>query len=115
MICAHALAELYSVLTKIPEGLSPAAARLTVANVPNRVRVVPPTIGAYQAAIDRCAQRSLRSGSVFDALHLVAAERKGAAALITFNRDDFARLSQGDTLRIIVPPDPPLVDFTVLP
>lgn len=28
MVCAHALAELYSVLTKIPEGLSPVAARL---------------------------------------------------------------------------------------
>ncbi|HKO92114.1 MAG TPA: type II toxin-antitoxin system VapC family toxin [Polyangiaceae bacterium] len=115
MVCAHALAELYSVLTKIPEGLSPIAARLAVANVPNRIRVVPLTVGAYRAALDRCAERSLRSGSVFDALHLVAAERKGATALVTFNRDDFARLSEGDTVRVVVPPDPPSVDFTVLP
>jgi predicted nucleic acid-binding protein len=111
MLCTHALAELYSVLTKIPEGLSPAAAQLVVAAVPNRIRVAPLTLVAYQSAVERCAHRALKSGSVFDALHLVAAEQKGAGALLTFNPDDFVRLVAGNSPRILVPPDPPSSDL----
>lgn len=110
--CAHALAELYSVLTKIPEGLTPAAARVAVMNIPNRIRVLPLTPSAYQVAVNRCAERSLRSGSIFDALHLVAAERKGASVLLTFNPDDFMRLSEGGTPKVIAPPEPPSIDVT---
>jgi predicted nucleic acid-binding protein len=110
--CVHALAELYSVLTKIPEGLPPAAARLAVTNIPNRMRVVPLTASAYQVAVNRCADRSLKSGSIFDALHLVAAERKKASVLLTFNPEDFIRLSEGGTPTIVAPPEPPTVDLT---
>jgi predicted nucleic acid-binding protein len=114
IVCAHALAELYSVLTKIPEGLSPTAAQLVVANVPNQFRVTPLTIAAYRVAVERCAQRALKSGSVFDALHLVAAEGKGAGALLTFNPGDFERLTDGDGPKIVLPPDPPSADLAKL-
>lgn len=114
--CAHALAELYSVLTKIPEGLTPAAARVAVMNIPDRIRVLPLTPSAYQVAVNRCAERCLlaplRAGSIFDALHLVAAERKGASVLLTFNPDDFMRLSEGGTPKVISPPEPPSIDVT---
>jgi hypothetical protein len=73
---------------------------------------MPLTVGAYQAAIDRCAERSLKSGSVFDAIHLIAAERRAAGVLLTFNPEDFARLREGDSVRIVVPPDPPSIDLT---
>ena len=107
VLSTHALAELYGVLTRIPGGLSPEEAQLTVSNLPNRMRVVPLTTGAYLAAIERCSARALKSGSVFDALHLITAERSRAAALLTFNPNDFTRLAQGERPKIVVPLAPP--------
>jgi predicted nucleic acid-binding protein len=114
MVCAHALAELYSVLTKLPNGLTPAEANVVASNIRRRVRVVVPTLGTYLAAIERCSSRSLRSGAVYDALHLIEAERAGASMLLTFNPDDFVRLAEGERLKIVVPPDPPSIDVTGL-
>ena len=107
IVSTHALAELYGVLTRIPRGLSPAEAQVTVSNLPNRMRVVPLTVGAYMAAIERCGSRALKSGVIFDALHLIAAERSGAQALLTFNASDFTRLARDESLKIVVPSAPP--------
>jgi predicted nucleic acid-binding protein len=113
MVSAHALTEVYSVLTKVPNGLSPAEARVVVSTIRRRVRVVLPTLQTYLAAIERCSVRALKSGAVYDALHLVEAEREGASILLTFNRDDFTRLAEDDRLAIVVPPDPPSTDATI--
>jgi len=51
--------------------------------------------------------RALKSGAVFDALHLIAAERARADALLTFNPNDFSRLAQGERPKIVVPSAPP--------
>ena len=107
IVCTHALAELYAVLTRIPGGLSPAEAQVTVSNLRNRLRVAPLTAGSYVAAIERCGTRALKSGVIFDALHLVAAERSGAAALLTFNPGDFTRLAEAHSPMIVVPSGPP--------
>lgn len=107
IVCTHALAELYGVLSRIPGGLSPDEARVTVSNLPNRMRVAPLTVGAYIAAIERCSARSLKSGSVFDALHLIAAERSRAEVLLTFNPNDFTRMTEQDGPKIVVPSAPP--------
>lgn len=85
MVCGHALAEMYSVLTKLPNGLSPAEALVVVGTIGSQVSVVGPTTLTYVAAIERCSSRSLKSGAVYDALHLVEAERAGADLLLTFN------------------------------
>ncbi len=58
-------------------------------------------------AIERCSARALKSGVIFDALHLIAAERSGAEVLLTFNPGDFSRLAQGERPKIIVPSAPP--------
>ena len=113
MVCAHALTEVYSVLTKVPNGLSPAEARVVVSTIRRRVRVVVPTLQTFLAAIERCSTRALRSGAVYDALHVVEAEREGASILLTFNRDDFTRLVDDDRIAIVVPPDPPSTDVKV--
>ncbi|HKY38344.1 MAG TPA: PIN domain-containing protein [Polyangiaceae bacterium] len=84
MVCAHALAEVYSVLSKLSGGLSPAAARVLVSRVARQMRVVTPLPESYLAATERCASRGLKSGVVFDALHLIEAERTGADVLLTF-------------------------------
>jgi predicted nucleic acid-binding protein len=61
----------------------------------------------YRAAVRRCSERGLRSGALFDALHLVSAERRKVDALVTFNRADFERLLADGSPRLVVPPDPP--------
>ena len=61
----------------------------------------------YDEALQRCTDRGFFSGVVFDALHLVGAERAGADALVTFNGADFVRLAIPTSPRIIIPPDPP--------
>jgi predicted nucleic acid-binding protein len=71
--------------------------------------VVPLTIALYVAALDRCSSRGLRSGAIFDALHLAAAEAGGAEAVLTFNMGDFTRLSAAGGPRIVEPPDPPAI------
>jgi predicted nucleic acid-binding protein len=103
LVSTHALAELYGVLTRIRGGLSPEEAQLTVGNLPNRMRVTPLTTGAYMTAVERCSARARKSGAVFDALHLIAAERARADALLTFNPGDFTRLAQGERPKIVVP------------
>jgi predicted nucleic acid-binding protein len=107
LVATHALAELYGVLTRLRGGLSPEEAQVTVSNLPNRMRVVPLTTGAYMAAVERCSTRALKSGSVFDALHLIAAERSRADVLLTFNPGDFTRLAHGEHPKIVVPSAPP--------
>lgn len=64
MVCGHALAEMYSVLTKLPNGLSPPEALVVVGTIGSQLRVMGPTTQTYVAAIERCASRSLtvRSG-----------------------------------------------------
>jgi hypothetical protein len=68
---------------------------------------VAPRAATYPAAVTRCNARSLRSGAVYDALHLITAELESADLLLTFNVGDFARMSEPDGPRIIAPPDPP--------
>jgi predicted nucleic acid-binding protein len=65
----------------------------------------------YLDAMDRCASKGLRSGAVFDAIHLAAAEGAGVGALVTFNLVDFTRLATAASPKILAPPDPPAVVF----
>ncbi|AGP41720.1 hypothetical protein BE04_50795 [Sorangium cellulosum] len=71
------------------------------------VRPVDPSV--YDEAMQRCTDRQLSSGVLFDALHLVAAEHAGANALVTFNGPDFLRLAAPTSPCIVIPPDPPEV------
>ncbi len=106
----HALAETWSVLTRIPlkprlsgEEALQALDRLqergfTAIDLPGEV---------YDTALQRCADAGLSSGAVFDALHLVAAERAEADLLLTFNVKDFLRLVGEGSPPILAPPEPP--------
>lgn len=105
----HAYAETWAVLTVLP--MEPRLSGEVAAAVLNRlgrvVRFVAPSPDTYPAAVARCNARSLRSGAVYDALHLVTAEQESADLLLTFNVDDFARLAEPGAPRIVAPPDPP--------
>jgi predicted nucleic acid-binding protein len=113
MANAHALAEVWSVLTKLP--LSPPVDGRTVQAATLRIRekfrVEAMTPDVYNEAILRCTSRGLRSGAIYDALHLVSAERAAARAVLTFNESDFIRLALPDSPKIVVPPEPPAITF----
>jgi predicted nucleic acid-binding protein len=113
VVGAHALAEVWSVLTKLPVSppITAASARAAVGDILAGFEVVPPTVQIYVGALDRCASKGLRSGAIFDALHLATAEAAGAGALLTFNERDFTRLSIAGGPSIVVPPDPPAIIF----
>lgn len=105
----HAYAEAWAVLTALP--IDPRVSGEVAAAVLERVRrttlFVPPRAATYPTAVARCNARALRSGAVYDALHLVAAEGEAADIFLTFNVDDFVRLAEPDGPRIVAPPDPP--------
>jgi predicted nucleic acid-binding protein len=105
----HAYAEVWAVLTALP--IEPRVSGEVAAAVLDRVRgllrFVAPRAATYPTAVRRCTARGLRSGVIYDALHLVTAEGESAELFLTFNVDDFARLSEPNGPRIVAPPDPP--------
>lgn len=107
----HGIAETWSVLTRLPLS-PPISARLAeslLETLRTKFAVLSVSAKAYKDAIRRASEKSVRSGALFDALHLVTAEQAKASVLVTFNQGDFERLSKLGGPRIIVPPDPPHV------
>lgn len=107
----HAVAETWSVLTRLPlqPPVSPAMADSAVTRVLERIDAVTIDGTVYLRAMRRCSDRGLRSGALFDALHVASAEERRVDGLVTFNRGDFERLITDESPPIIVPPDPPEV------
>jgi predicted nucleic acid-binding protein len=106
----HAFAEAWAVITRIPNlkpAPTPATARDSLSSLQKAVRRSPLGPRVYQAAVERCVERGLRSGAVFDALHLVAAERQGAQLFVTANVRHFERLASDESPRILPPDTPP--------
>ncbi|WP_437578834.1 type II toxin-antitoxin system VapC family toxin [Sorangium sp. So ce887] len=109
LVTWHALAELWSVLTRLPNPAraTPEQALQIVGRVRSVFDVRPLDPAVYDEAMKRCTERQFSSGVLFDALHLVAAEQAGADALVTFNGSDFLRLAAASSPRVVIPPDPP--------
>lgn len=105
----HAYAEAWAVLTALPiePRLSGEVAAAVLERVRGSTRFVAPRTATYPTAVSRCSARGLQSGAIYDALHLVTAEGEAAVLFLTFNVDDFTRLSEPKGPRIIAPPDPP--------
>jgi predicted nucleic acid-binding protein len=111
MIAWHGLAETWSVLTRLPlvPAVTARAAEKLLERLISRLKPLNMSPPVYREAIRRSTERGVRSGALFDALHLVAAERAGADVFLTLNPGDFERLATPGGLRIVVPPDPPRV------
>lgn len=91
-ICAHALAETFSVLTRLPlrPAIRPADAELLVGReLAARLQVVAVDAQAELEAIQAVTTAGRGGGAVHDALHVVCLRRAGAARLWTLNRADF--------------------------
>jgi len=57
----------------------------------------------YRNAVKRLADKQLRGGIVYDALHLQAALKKEIPNLVTFNEKDFLRLINDDEIIVHIP------------
>ena len=106
VICAHSLAEVYSVLTNLPltPKIVPAEAMLILeANIAPNFRRVAVTAKMYDQAIARCVEWGVSGGMVYDALLLECARSVEADRIYTFNTRDFQRLAPDLASRIAAP------------
>lgn len=104
-VSTHALAECYSSLTALP--LSPQvtpgqAHRLIRENVVARADIVELGAGDYLSALQRMSDLGLRSGAIYDALHILCAETVSAQELRTLNGRDFRRMPPADPTQLVV-------------
>jgi len=98
MCSAHALAECYATLTAmpLPRRIRPTeASRLIRENLLRDFEVCPLLLEDYDAAIERVSERGFPCGVIYDALHLLCAERQRCSRVCTFNTSDFERLKTG--------------------
>lgn len=101
----HAYAEAWSVLTRLPlpTRLEPSVVNEVLQSWVLTAAPVDILRSDYENAARRCAAAGLRSGAIFDALHLMVAERMQVDAVLTLNLRDFLRLSPG--VRVLAPPE----------
>ncbi len=94
-VSVHSLAEIYSVMTKLPvrPRLSPKnAMRLINQNVVENFDAIHLEASDYVSLIDRLARTCISGGSVFDALIVSAGLKAGVEKIITLNPKDFKRV-----------------------
>jgi predicted nucleic acid-binding protein len=92
---AHTLAELYSTLSAMPRPRMRRTSEV-LANVEHAAKVFTPVsldTSDYRWVLAHAAKNELRSGQVFDALILKAAERAGVDIVYTWNIAHFARVA----------------------
>lgn len=102
---AHALAEAYAVMTRLPapHRLSPAdALALLEGNFMNGARVVALDAKGYRSLLRRAGRTGVAGGRTYDAIIAECALKARAAALLTFNPRHFAEL-EGAGVRVVVP------------
>lgn len=106
IISAHSLAEVYSVLTRIPppQRLSSKVAwSLIQQDILAITEVVALTSQEYQVFIERLALAQVTGGAVYDAVIADVALKSTVDHIITLNPRDFRRVNPLLTATIIVP------------
>ena len=104
-LSTHSLAELYSVMTRLPPPLrvTPKEAVVILTDLTKYVEPVPLVANDYQRAIELMTQLNLPGGGIFDAVIAQAALKAGVDHLMTFNAKDFVRLGKEISTLVRVP------------
>lgn len=104
-LSTHGLAEFFSALTAMPidPPVAPPEAREVIEErILKSFELVDLSGADYRKAIERVCVRNLKSGAIFDALHVQAAIKMKVPRLVTWNPKHFLRLVT-DELRIVTP------------
>lgn len=94
-ISSHGLAESFATLTALPlpHRITPGdAAVLLGPEFQSHFHILTLDVTDYSRAIDRTCRNGLRSGQVYDALHVEAAIRGGCSRILSYNLDHFRKL-----------------------
>jgi predicted nucleic acid-binding protein len=101
---AHALAELYSVMTGHPSWrISPLDMQKVIRETLNDFEVVSLVSRDYQLALSRLMKLSIAGGGVFDMLHAQAALKANVDTILTLNKKHFVRLGE-DIAKLVTEP-----------
>jgi predicted nucleic acid-binding protein len=94
LISTHSLAELYSVLTRMPIEPKPSTqqVQLILSDLLQYLEPIPLVSQDYQVAISNMVEFNLPGGGIFDALIAQAALKANADILLTLNAKHFTRL-----------------------
>ena len=95
VVAAHSLAEMYSILTRLP--VRPAippdmALEIIAVNVLDTCEVVALSAGDYVTLLNHLADLKIAGGAIYDALLLHAAAKAGVDQVVTLNAHDFRRV-----------------------
>lgn len=105
-VSTHISAECYASLTTLP--ISPQVApgqahRLIRENIADNAQdIISLDADDYLRSIQRMAELGLRSGAIYDALHVRCADHVSAQELRTFNGQDFRRMPPADPTQLVV-------------
>jgi predicted nucleic acid-binding protein len=104
-LSTHSLAELYSVMTRLPPPLrvTPEEAVAILTDLTEYIEPITLVAADYQRAIALMAQLNLPGGGIFDAVIAQAALKASVDCLMTFNAKDFVRLGQEISALVQVP------------
>jgi predicted nucleic acid-binding protein len=93
-LSTHSLAELYSVMTRMPiqPRMSPKEANTLLDRCLQYLDAVPLEVADYKAAIAQMTALSLPGGGIFDALIAQAALKVSTDRILTLNPSHFTRL-----------------------
>jgi len=105
LIATHTLAELYSVLTRLPvrPRISPELAQRLITENLERFEVIPLTTEDYQMVVAQMVNLNLTGGGIYDALIAKAAVKAEVNTLLTLNPNHFTRLGE-DIARLVQVP-----------
>ena len=92
---AHTLAEVYSVMTRLPvrPRISPDQGLLFIESIRERFTIVALSDREYYEVIAAAAGQGIGGGRIYDALILRCAEKSKADAIFTWNLTDFRQLA----------------------
>jgi predicted nucleic acid-binding protein len=106
VVAAHSLAELYSILTRLPvrPSISPEMAREVITvNVLDICEVVALSAADYVTLLTHLAGLKIAGGAVYDALLLHAARKADVDQVVTLNPHDFRRVYPALADKIVSP------------
>jgi predicted nucleic acid-binding protein len=106
VVASHTLAELYSILTRLPlqPQISPALAwKLIQENVLATIEVVSLLEDDYRAILEYLSQTGIVGGATYDALIVHAALKAMVDQIATLNAKDFRRIYPDLSERIVGP------------